>query len=191
MKRVFTVFLVVAFFCVGIVYAETKSPGINKRQVNQQKRIADGIKSGELTKKEVRKLERGQARIQRTKKEMKADGELTKEEREQLKKMQDVQSARIYKEKHDAQQRGDGVAPGVSERQVNQSARIKEGIKSGELTKDEAKELIEGQKEIKEERKEMKQDDGVLDKDERKELHQDLNEASKNIYEEKHDEEKR
>ena len=37
----------------------------------------------------------------------------------------------------------------------------------------------------------MKQYDEVIDKSERKELHQMLNEESKDIYEEKHDEEKK
>jgi polyhydroxyalkanoate synthesis regulator phasin len=81
-------------------------------------------------------------------------------------------------------------SPGVNRRERKQKARIKQGVKSGELTKDEAKELRQDQREIRQKEREMKSD-GTLTKDERKELHQDLKESSQNIYEEKHDAEKR
>jgi polyhydroxyalkanoate synthesis regulator phasin len=80
--------------------------------------------------------------------------------------------------------------PGVNAREHRQKARIREGVKSGELTKDEAKSLREEQRAIRKEEHEMKSD-GVVTKEERKELHQDLNNANKNIYNEKHDTEKR
>lgn len=81
-------------------------------------------------------------------------------------------------------------SPGVNRRERHERKRIKQGVKSGELTKEEAKELRQEQREIHQKEREMKSD-GTLTKDERKELHQDMNDASKNIYEEKHDSEKR
>lgn len=76
--------------------------------------------------------------------------------------------------------------PGVNARQEHQKDRIKQGIRSGQLTKEEAQQLKETQKEIRQEEKEYKSD-GTLTKEERKDLHQDLNAASKEIYQEKHD----
>ena len=80
--------------------------------------------------------------------------------------------------------------PGVNRRQHRQKDRIKQGVRSGELTKEEAKSLRGEQKAIRQKEKAFKSD-GQLTKDERKDLHQDLNQASKRIHEEKHDEEKR
>jgi Ni/Co efflux regulator RcnB len=78
----------------------------------------------------------------------------------------------------------------VNQRQHNQHERIGQGVKSGELTKDEAKDLRTDQKSIRQEEQQFKSD-GTMTKDERQELHQDQNAASKEIYQEKHDEQER
>ena len=80
--------------------------------------------------------------------------------------------------------------PGVNKRQHRQKDRIKQGVRSGELSKEEAKSLRGEHKAIREKEQAYKSD-GNLTKDERKELHQELNESSKHIAEEKHDAEKR
>ncbi len=80
--------------------------------------------------------------------------------------------------------------PGVNARQHRQRDRTAQGVRSGQLTKDEAQEIIAQQKTIRAEEKAYKSD-GTLTKEERKDLHQDLNAASKNIFEEKHDAETR
>ena len=78
----------------------------------------------------------------------------------------------------------------VNHRQHHQHERIAQGVKSGELTRNEATDLRGDQKEIRAEEKTFKSD-GQLTKDERQELHQDQNAASKEIYAEKHDEQER
>jgi len=60
----------------------------------------------------------------------------------------------------------------VNKHQHHQDRRIAQGVKSGELTRGEAKDLRGDQKE-------------------RQELHQDQHAASKEIYQEKHDEQER
>lgn len=76
-------------------------------------------------------------------------------------------------------------------RQARQHHRINQGVRSGELTRAEAKDLRQEQRAIQKKKHEMRQDDGKLDSAERRELRQDQNEASKDIYEEKHDDQKR
>lgn len=76
--------------------------------------------------------------------------------------------------------------PGVNQRQHHQHARIAQGVKSGELTRLEARGLRAEQRAIRLEEREFKSD-GVLTGAERRELHRDLNEASRDIYREKHD----
>ena len=79
---------------------------VNERQKNQQGRIDEGVKSGELTKKETLKLEAEQAKIQKKKKRYKRNGgEIGPKERAKLEQEQDKASKHIYKEKHDAQTR--------------------------------------------------------------------------------------
>jgi hypothetical protein len=80
--------------------------------------------------------------------------------------------------------------PGVNRRQAIQDGRIEQGVRSGELTRQEMGDLYRERRDIRQEERAYKSD-GVLTKDERKDLHQDLNDLSKDIYTEKHDDEKR
>lgn len=79
------------------------TPGIDQRQANQQKRIDQGVKSGELTQKEAARLEKGQDKVQKIEDKAKADGVVTAKERKRLHKAEDNQSRKIYREKHDRQ----------------------------------------------------------------------------------------
>ena len=79
------------------------TPGIDQRQANQERRIDQGIASGQLTKPEERRLERQQDRIDRAENRAKADGVVTQQERKRLHAAQDAASHRIAKQKHDRQ----------------------------------------------------------------------------------------
>lgn len=87
------------------VAAQTATPRVDQRQANQEARIEQGVKSGELTKKEAAKLKAGQAKVQRKEDKAKADGVVTAKERAGLEHAQDKQSRKIAKEKHDKQER--------------------------------------------------------------------------------------
>jgi hypothetical protein len=63
-------------------------------------------------------------------------------------------------------------------------------VKSGELTHDEAQDLRTERRDIRDLEHTYKED-GTLTRDERQDLHQQLNQQSQEIYEEKHDDEKR
>jgi hypothetical protein len=80
---------------------------IDNRQVNQQDRIAQGVKSGQLTNGEARRLERGEKAIQQQKRaDMKANGgHLTKQEQNQLNREQNKESNAIYNSKHNSKVR--------------------------------------------------------------------------------------
>lgn len=78
----------------------------------------------------------------------------------------------------------------VDQRQHNQTDRIRQGVRSGELTKDEARGLVKEQKEIRRDIREARSD-GVVTREERREIRQEQNQASRHIYKEKHDGEKR
>jgi hypothetical protein len=80
--------------------------------------------------------------------------------------------------------------PGVNARQHRQAERIRQGVRSGELTKSETQQLNQERRGIRQEERADKAD-GKLTAAERKDLHQDLNNLSKDIHTEKHDAEKR
>jgi hypothetical protein len=77
---------------------------VNARQQNQQDRIANGVKSGELTPKETVKLEKQQQHIDnQEKRDMAAhNGHLTKAEQNKLNREQNKASKDIHKDKHNA-----------------------------------------------------------------------------------------
>jgi hypothetical protein len=75
---------------------------VNQREQNQQDRIANGMKDGQLTPGQAANLEKGQQRLQNNeKKDMAADnGHLTKQDQRQLNREANRQSKKIYKDKH-------------------------------------------------------------------------------------------
>ena len=81
----------------------TSTKRIDQRQANQEKRIEQGEKSGQLNQKEAARLEKGQARVQKKEDKAVADGKVTKKERAHIEHAQDNQSKKIQREKHDKQ----------------------------------------------------------------------------------------
>jgi uncharacterized membrane protein YebE (DUF533 family) len=73
----------------------------------------------------------------------------------------------------------------VHQKSKNQRHRIVQGVKSGELTKAETKNLVKDQKAIHQEVKAAKAD-GVVTKEERKDIKQDQRQESRKIYRKKH-----
>lgn len=76
------------------------------RNINQEKRIVGGIENGSLTNREVSKLERGQARVDRKEASAGADGHVSKAEQRGVQHAENHQSDRIHRQRHDAQVRG-------------------------------------------------------------------------------------
>ena len=99
MKKAVVLF---ALFVFGIasVAAQTHTPRVARRQVKQQVRVEQGVRSGELTKGEARRLERQQRKIAVDKRRAKSDGVVTPAERAKLNREQNRASKRIYRTKH-------------------------------------------------------------------------------------------
>jgi hypothetical protein len=77
---------------------------VGQRRENQQDRIAQGVKSGQLTAGETAKLEKQQKGINKqVSKDRKANGgTLTASEKKQINKEQNQASRNIYRKKHNA-----------------------------------------------------------------------------------------
>lgn len=110
MKNLYSTLIVAAItFALTVpVLAQTpgtKTPGIRQRQRNQQHRIRQGVRSGELTARETRRLEKEQKEVQQEKKEARADGTVTAQERREIHKEQNQASRHIYRAKHNRRDR--------------------------------------------------------------------------------------
>lgn len=161
-----------------------------EREARQQERIADGIKSGELTPAEAAKLEAREAALRKQIAEDRSanGGKLTPEQRKQVQKELDEISTKIARHKHDAQQmKGKGKSK-VGKRERNQQERIGEGVASGQLTPAEAARLEAREAAL---RKQIAEDraanGGKLTPEQRKEVQAELDELSARIAKQKHD----
>ncbi len=79
---------------------------------------------------------------------------------------------------------------GPAATQNRQQDRIQQGVKTGDLTPKEAQDLRAQQRDIANERQDAR-DGGVVTPQERRQIQQKQNEASKDIYEQKNDDDTR
>ena len=81
-----------------------KPATIGQRKVDQQDRIAQGVKSGQLTAGETARLEHQESGINKEESGMRAEdnGKLTKQDKKTLHTQQNQESRRIYRDKHNA-----------------------------------------------------------------------------------------
>ena len=168
--------------------APAQQPTVAQRKENQQDRIAQGVKSGQLTAGETANLESKEAAING---ETRADraangGKLTPAEKQQVNRQQNHLSNQIYQDKHNANTAHYGNNP-VGQRRENQQDRIAQGIKSGQLTAGETAKLENQQKGINQQVKaDRSANGGKLTSGEKKQVNKEQNAASKNIYNKKH-----
>ena len=90
----------------ALVAQETVTPKreaqVERRAQRQQKRIAQGVASGQLTPKETVKLEKREAKLNKDIAKAEADGKITKAEQAKLNKEANQDSRAIHRKKHNA-----------------------------------------------------------------------------------------
>jgi erythromycin esterase-like protein len=91
----------------GAGFAQVTGGTIQERKNDQQQRIGQGVRSGQLTARETGNLERREASVNREEHAMRrADGgHLTAQDRAALTRRQNHISRSIYKDKHNARVR--------------------------------------------------------------------------------------
>jgi len=72
-----------------------------QRNVNQQQRIENGTRSGALSNREAGALERGQAHVDAREARAARNGHVSAAEQARIRRSENRQSRRIYREKHD------------------------------------------------------------------------------------------
>lgn len=102
MKRISQILLalVVITSFASLASAGENSQHMKNRNVRQHERIQQGVRSGSLTPGEARHLRMGERKIHRTERGAKADGQLSLRERARVNHMQNRESGRIHRLKH-------------------------------------------------------------------------------------------
>ena len=181
-------------FAIGAVLAvpavAQNTADVVQRDVNQQKRIEQGLQSGQLTTKEAAKLEKGEARIEKMEQRADADGKMTDAEKRRIEQAENKESQQIYQDKHNTQTGNPNSASSQRmqadvQRNVNQQQRIEQGIQSGQLTNREVGNLEKGQANVN--RKEARAGaSGHVSANEQHNIQAAENHQSRKIYKEKH-----
>lgn len=98
MKRI----VLTTFAAAGLMITGLSAQEIKARQENQQDRIAQGVKSGQLTAGETANLEHKEAKLNREiRQDRKANGgNLTNKQKAQINRQQNKLSRNIYRDKH-------------------------------------------------------------------------------------------
>src|SRR5580698_5904995 len=163
-----------------------KSYNPNTREANQDQRIANGLRSGQMTSGEAAKAERTQSKIdQQVHNDRAANGgKLTGQEKQQINGEQNAASRQIYNEKHN----GNTVKPNaVDDREANQQQRTANGLRSGEMTSGEAAKTNANQAGVAQQvHNERVANGGALNAQQKKQVNKEQNKNSKQIYNEKH-----
>jgi hypothetical protein len=158
----------------------------NTREANQDQRIANGLRSGQMTSGEAARAEHTQANIdQQVHNDREANGgKLTGQERQQINGEQNAASRQIYDEKHNA----NTVKPNeVDDREANQQQRTANGLRSGEMTSGEAARTNRNQAQVAQQvHNERTANGGALTKQQKQQVNREENKNSKQIYNEKH-----
>jgi hypothetical protein len=189
MKTVKLIPVLAAFALAAPVFAQTAAEV--QANVNQQQRIENGLKSGQLTTREAAKLEREEAQVGRTEAKAMRDGSLSDAEKARIGRMQQRVSGDIYAQKHDAQTGNPTSASSQRmqadvQRNIDQQKRIEAGIGNGSLTNREAGRLERGQARV--ERGQFRAgSDGHVGAAEQQHIQRAENRQSRRIHRQKHD----
>ena len=148
--KIIPIAAVVALALGGVAQAQQGVADVVQRQANQQRRIADGLQSGQLSVREAGSLEREAQQIEQDLARALADGRAFPREQDRIARQQENLGQELGRLKHDshnadpnevsARRLGD-----VVQQSANQQQRIARGLQSGELTNEEAARLFDGQ----------------------------------------------
>ncbi len=155
---------------------------------NQQQRIAQGVKSGQLTPRETANLENKERAVNG---EVRGDknangGHLTQGEQARVNAQHQNLSKQIYTDKHNAARDNFGKSE-VGRREKNQQNRIAQGIRSGSLNANKTANLENREAGVKSEiGVDRSVNGGKLTPGERRSVNQQQNSLSNSIYKDKH-----
>jgi type IV secretory pathway VirB10-like protein len=171
-------------------WAQTAAEQDQQRDVNQQQRIEQGLKSGELSTKEAGSLERDEQHVDRMEANDLKNGSISPAEQARLNAAENKTSGAIYDDKHNATTGNPNSASSERmqadvQRNVNQQQRIANGMQSGALTNKEAGSLERGHAHV-DRREANAAANGHVSAGEQRRIQRSENHQSNRIYNNKH-----
>jgi len=171
-------------------WADTLAEQDQQRDVNQQQRIEQGLKSGELSTKEAGQLERDEQHVDHMEARDLKSGSLSPAEQAHLNAAENRTSGAIYADKHNATMGNPNSASSERmqadvQRNVSQQQRIANGMQSGALTNREAGSLERGQAHV-DRREANAAANGHVGAGEQRRIQRSENYQSGRVYNKKH-----
>ncbi len=158
----------------------------NAREANQDQRIANGERSGQMTSGEASRATATQSRIDsQTAADRAANGgKLTGQEHQQINQEQNHASQQIYNDNHNA----NSVKPNeVDQREANQQQRTAQGLRSGQETSAEAARTNANQARVDQQvHNERTANGGALTQQQKQQVNHEENQNSRQIANQKH-----
>jgi len=175
---------------VGAFHDHPNNPGLaahpNEREANQDQRIANGLRSGQMTSGEAAHAERTQSNIDQQvhNDRMANGGTLTNQERQQINHEQNAASRQIYRDNHNANSIGQNE---VNQREANQEQRIANGERNGQMTSGEAARAQQNQANIaRQTHNDRAANGGALNQQQHQQINREQNRDSRQIHQENH-----
>jgi hypothetical protein len=165
-----------------VMAQNTYTPGIDQTQAAISARIQEGLASGRITPSEAQALYRRDREIQMRENQFRANGDVSPQERQQLRADLSALSAEVERliANRDVVGQpgyrpgpGNSGTPGIDNRQINISERIDEGVRTGRITQREADRLHSRERRIARHEAAFKSD-GVVTQQERRQLRDEL-----------------
>lgn len=174
-------------------FAMAQAPAVTndiQRDVNQQQRIENGLKSGALTTREASSLEKQEARVDRMESKAMKNGSVSPREQASIQRAENRVSQDIARDAHNGQVGNPASASSQRmqadvQRNINQQERIRNGVQNGSLTNREAAGLERGQAHV-DNREARAGRNGHIGAGEQSRITGAENRASGNIYRDKH-----
>jgi hypothetical protein len=186
-------FIVTALLALGTAgaFAQTTAASAVQRDVNQEKRIEQGLQNGSITTREGALLQRDESKVDKLEANAMKDGKLSSAERNKIRKAENKASRDINTAEHNGVN-GNPLSASSQrmqadvQRNATQQQRIESGIQNGTVTNHEAAKLERGEAKI-DHKEYVAGRDGHVNKNEQKRVQHADNKESKKIYHEKHD----
>jgi hypothetical protein len=154
----------------------TNTPGVDRAQQAISARIQQGMASGHITPSEARELYRRDRDIEMRENQMKSNGNVNPQERQRLRADLEGLGAEVERMMANSDVVGQGRdnTPGIDNLQANISQRINEGVRSGHISRRDARRLQMRERAIARREASFKRD-GVVTPQERRQLRDELN----------------
>ena len=166
--------LIAGLAAAPVMAQGTYTPGVDQSQQVIGARIQQGMQSGHITPSEARDLYARDRDISNREARFKSDGNVTPQERQQLRADMSGLSAEVERMIANRAVVGQsGSTPGIDNREFQISQRIDEGVRTGRISQREAARLQNRSRQI-ERREAAFKSDGVVTQQERRQLRSDL-----------------